>query len=417
MQRTLFALAFVSAVSAAHAGVIVVAPTGIPSTIQGAVDVASDGDVILVESGIYPSFVIRNKELTIVADTGADVKIDGAIRVGNLASTRTVVLSGLESLGSPAAKRWGLRVVNCSGLVFVQDCVLMGAPSSSGAAFAERASLLVTDSAGVVLSHCVVAGSVPQQDPLDDGYAGPAFDGARITNSNVSLYQSKVLGGRAGAGEVNGMRGGDALVAIGARVFASDCAFVGGDASDGGYDGNGGDGGHGAVVQAESVFTTVDVTFAGGAAGSAGACASPFACPHAGVAGAPSSVESGATMTALSGPARTFTAPALVREHGNATLAFQGAPDDTLARASSWRGSARFSVERGAQVPARHVTFRAPTVGVLDAAGVFAQTLPILELGQGIESRVLFFQGVHVASDASLRFGTPRALIQLDSAP
>src|SRR5690349_12074484 len=103
------ALLFVAS-GTARADVVRVGPGLVPSNIQSAVDSAVDGDVILVETGVYPSFVIRNQELTVVANTGADVKIDGAIRVGGLASTRTVVLSGLKSLGAPVTSTsamWG----------------------------------------------------------------------------------------------------------------------------------------------------------------------------------------------------------------------------------------------------------------------------------------------------------------------
>jgi hypothetical protein len=202
----LCAATFVLTGPLARASVIVVAPTGIPSTIQGAVDVAVDGDVILVETGTYPSFVIRNKELTVAANTGADVQIDGAIRIGGIDGTRTVVLQGLKNTGGPvtsAAAQFGLRVVNSSGLVFVQDCTLMGGtlPGQPHVVVTgHRPSVLIENSLAVVFSRCTLRGALPIAGDstvyTNHGYeAGWPSEGAYAVNSAVYLFESTVIGG------------------------------------------------------------------------------------------------------------------------------------------------------------------------------------------------------------------------------
>lgn len=417
-KLSLIAAAFVAVTSFAYANVIRVAPTGIPSTIQGAVDVAVDGDVILVETGTYPSFVIRNKELTVVANTGANVKIDGAIRVGNLAATRTVVISGLANLGAPVSDPfawWGLRVANCSGLVFVQDCSLTGTPPSSGPLVSGRASVLVENSAGVVLSNCVVAGGVPQIDSLGYGYAGPSPDGARVTNSTLALYDTPVRGGNAGAGYVDGIRGGDGIVVSASQVFASGGLFAGGNGGNGNDDGDGGNGGHGAVVQTGSALTSLGTASSGGSAGLAGVCNSPFgACPHNGSSGVAATVHAGATRTLLSGSARVLAAPALASEHQRVQLAFSGAPNDLLVRASGEHARFQLVTGAGAQIPLHDATYRKVTLGVLSGLGTFTDRIAVAELGNHVEARVLFLQGTHAESGTVVRLGTPRALIVLD---
>ena len=99
MLRKLSALAVLALATAARADVLVVSPTGHFPTIQSAVDAAVDDDVILVKSGTYYSFVVRGKSLVIAEDAGQTVRIDGAIRIGNINGTRTVVLMGLENTG------------------------------------------------------------------------------------------------------------------------------------------------------------------------------------------------------------------------------------------------------------------------------------------------------------------------------
>lgn len=71
--------------------------------IQPAVDDSSDGDVILVKSGVYAPFGIVHQELTVVADTGADVVVNGQVSVAHTLVEHEVVLIGLRVHAQQAA--------------------------------------------------------------------------------------------------------------------------------------------------------------------------------------------------------------------------------------------------------------------------------------------------------------------------
>lgn len=413
----------------ASASVIRVAPTGIPSTIQGAVDVAHDGDVILVESGSYPSFVIRSKELTVVANTGANVKIDGAIRIGGIDGTRTVVLQGLANTGGPvtsAAAQYGLRVVNSSGLVFVQDCTLMGGtlPGQPNTVVSgHRPSVLIENSLAVVFSRCTLRGAQPiaGESPLylNRGYeAGWPSEGAYVVNSAVYLFESTVIGsnGFGGPPIYDGGMGAHGLWADSSAVYLSATTSAGGNGAPTnavtGYGGGGGDGLRGSNG---SAFITRASTFSGGLGahgGPGGVCICPY---PPGDPGVPVSLFGASTNTALAGAAAKLVATALAREGQVAQLTFSGTSGDVVERYSSRSGTALWTPALSSvQVPAFGSTFRDAPVGVLGASSTI-QTITVPELGSGVQHRVIFYQALHDGPSGQ-QLGTPRALIMLDSA-
>src|SRR5437016_2892190 len=79
-----------SAASARAGNVLIVDSSGSGqyTDIQSAVDAAQEGDVVLVRTGTYFTFLVSNKELAVVGDAGANVQIVGAIRVHDLAATK-----------------------------------------------------------------------------------------------------------------------------------------------------------------------------------------------------------------------------------------------------------------------------------------------------------------------------------------
>lgn len=162
------------------------------TVIQDAVDVAADGDVIVVRDGVYGAgarngaIVIDGMAVTVRAESGHAPEILGQIRVLHIAAAQSVELRGLtvpmvasvEPLGSP---RHALDVSACRGSVSVIDCSLHGGgvagffPTGTGANLdrarevtfhrttlrgRDGAGLIAIDS-GVALHECHVEGDGP----------------------------------------------------------------------------------------------------------------------------------------------------------------------------------------------------------------------------------------------------------------
>ena len=96
MKLRIAALALLSTTAAAD--VLVVDETGGGDFVgvQGGINGANDGDTVLVKSGDYGRLWVTGKSLNIVADRGAQVHIDGAIRVRGLTIDQGVTISGIE---------------------------------------------------------------------------------------------------------------------------------------------------------------------------------------------------------------------------------------------------------------------------------------------------------------------------------
>ena len=97
---------FLAAISAAPSlandvHIVNVAGAGDFPTIQQALNSASDGDIVLVRPGIYPSFVVDDLAVTIIADGG--FVYTGTIRARNLAAGKVRVIDGLDAQGAPTS--------------------------------------------------------------------------------------------------------------------------------------------------------------------------------------------------------------------------------------------------------------------------------------------------------------------------
>lgn len=414
--------------SSARADVIVVGPGHVPSTIQPAIDAAQDDDVILVKDGTYPSFVVRKKSLTIVAEKGANPRIRGAIRVGGVSATRTVVISGFQTIGAmplTPSNYQSLRVSNCSGLVLVQDCKLGGTGATSAPA-SEKASVLIENSQSVVLSHCDVAGTGSFFDAQGEAIVGG--DGIELRGSVAAFFETNVVGGLGGYGYggaasgFDGTTGGSGVLATNSMFFTSGSSLRGGQ---GGFGyastvqgGDSGDGGIAVKLQS-SVWYRRDTTNTGGPAGVMVLASLPtFASSayHVGSVGAPLAMDASSSAPIRAGVAGKLVLPALAREGESPDAVFSGGASDAITRLTSRAGVSLFDGLIGTQVPAFGPSFRSSYLGTTGppSAPQLGVTMPILDLGAAT-SRVLFVQGRHVDTTGNVVLGTPRALVMLDS--
>src|SRR4029079_14536421 len=94
---------------------------------------------ILVKSGNYTGFSISDKTLSVVADNGANVVVQGQVRVDGLASSRSVLLSGLRIVPSASS---AFAAQNDLGGVRVHGCWIAGANGSADSADALRGAEL-----------------------------------------------------------------------------------------------------------------------------------------------------------------------------------------------------------------------------------------------------------------------------------
>lgn len=227
-------------VAAARANVWVVDDNGPAnfSTIQDAINAASDGDTIIVQPGNYTSFTINDKDLRVLGTGAQKPLVVGASQVTSLASQRAVVLSDLRFQLAPASA-WALQLTNCAGAVRVQRCNAKGANgpggSSCGACTSTGHGVRVSGSPNVVLSEFSAQGGSSGQCGSGSNPSGCSVSGGQgawITSSALATFDCDFTGGNAGAstdfsGASTG-RGGDGFRAEGSFVFASTSPMSGG---------------------------------------------------------------------------------------------------------------------------------------------------------------------------------------------
>lgn len=258
---------------------IIVAPKGggDATTIQGGIDLAVDGDLIVVLPGDYDeSPMIDDLSVWIVAQQPGSVHVTGALFVANLTRRDHCVLSGLSFTGvpNPALSRQdpALLVQNCLGLLHVHQCQFEGARASTlnlgvggpGGLFIEASRIIATQ------TDFIAGDSAAQSSVCTGSEGGP---GARVINSRFAAWGGSIQGG---AGTSCGRSlpftsgdGGAGLLATASSIFLSSAAAQGGD---GGDDldfvpSMGGDGGDALDGDSESFLVLQGTTLAGGEGG------------------------------------------------------------------------------------------------------------------------------------------------------
>ena len=226
---------------------IVVDPSGLgdATTLQQALDVATDGELILLKSGHYESapgglgFTIHGKGLALVADAGAEVTLPW-LAIRNLPAGQSFVVRGLRfdpGANNPKPTRPGVEVTDSQGGVWLEDCSIRGADGWDGPDVyvpSDGQHGVSVENSHVVLQRCTVLGG--KGAPASFGtYTLGGGHGVRVSHGRVALHDCEVTGG-------GGSDGDDTLYAIldgghGVAIWVDALASIAGGTTTGGEDG------------------------------------------------------------------------------------------------------------------------------------------------------------------------------------
>jgi len=418
MKSVLLAAAFlallVPATLAGNVLVVDASGAGAYTSIQAAVTAAADGDVILVKSGTYDAFTVDDKALAIAGDTGAAVLVQGAIGVTNLAAQKTVVLASLSSVGVPALTgvgQYGLYLSNNLGSIRAEDCSFTGAgnsaPCSGPSSGWDGTRILSSADVALVTSSSLGGRS------SDWGLSG---HGLYAEGSSLDVFESLAAAGT-GDSCCDGGNGGDGIRLVSSsNLFAAASSAIGGDGADAGCTTDcsiGGDGGHGLVCGGSSVHL-LQVAAEGGSGGNGVgglSCGgeSPWGSGGFPFVGSPQF---------LPGSARRMTSPNVVRENTTAAFRFFGTPGESAHLFIASRTQRRLLLGwNGVLLVSPNAPHLMTTsLGTIPPSGALNVSIPISELGPGVQSRVLHFQPVFIAPSGTRQLGTPASLVILDQA-
>lgn len=389
-------------------------------SLQQAIDVALDGETLLVGEGDYRAIRIDGRKLALVAAPGATPVVTGTSRVANVGLQRSVVLAGIEFRGesfpgvgfipgSPA-----LALENNAGGVWLLNCTLNAGDGSVGnsqtALSAGGAALEVKSSGRVALARCMLVGGDGGNHPLsnaESGNGGRGGAGIDAQNSTLALYSTTALGGDGGRAGTRGGDGGDGLSLVASGVYLGACTARGGK---GGATldflvNDGANGGHGVDGDAASQTRIVDSLLAGGLAGS---------CPVCSIDGVDGSPTSGAGLVIpYAGSARVFTAERFSGDRELWNVSVSGVPGDRVFLVDNDRPTLT------ASQPVLGVTLvpQPPgpltQLGVIPASGVLTVQARVEGLGASAPTRQRFVQGLVLDSAGQNWPSTPLLRLEL----
>ncbi|MHC5212108.1 MAG: right-handed parallel beta-helix repeat-containing protein [Planctomycetota bacterium] len=319
MAASLLLLAFAFTVPAPLANQVhVVDKSGGPGSqflqISQAVAAAAPGDTVLVRTGGYDEFTVQGKSLVVTADLGAFVEVP-RFTVRDVPAGQSVRVHGIgtNSLNDGPA----LRVQDCLGPVWIEDCSLIG-PLQALAAATEGVRIL--NSAAVSLHRCTLGGSF--------AYDLPAGPGLRANDSLVALFDCVAAGGQGGNSSDTGatLPAGPGALVDGGTLYASGSSFSGGMGGSGSTSFgcvDAGDGAPGLVLDGGAKAHLLDTATVGGAGGNA-----LPGCTDG--APGPAQLILAGTLLSQAFPARSIEAPNPVRPGDTLDLTIDGVPGDTL---------------------------------------------------------------------------------------
>lgn len=370
------------------------------TSLATAVSASSSGDILLVRPGRYiETLEIASKSLTVVAEpgpfSGTPAVVVTSILVRDLAAEDVVFVRGISTFGISLVP--ALEGRNSFGKIWVEDHTgLLDSGFGGGARF--------VDCASVVLTRLTLVD--PHTSPFH--LIPPALE---CTRSTVKLYDSTIEGGSYhGPGMTAGRDGLTGVLVSDANLFAQGCDIRGGRGEDGVFIScDGGNGGAGVtVVGAGSVVETLGCSLTGGLGGIG---CSP---DRRGDDGAPAAVLGG-TWTNAETPARSLTLSSPVRDDELCTLTYQGRPGDRVwLRVSLEPVAGTISpLFEGVRLIGPFVarSFR----GTLGASGLETESVPMVDLGPGVEGRRFHAQAVFLGSGEIVQ-SSPSTTVVVDGA-
>ncbi|MBM3976281.1 MAG: hypothetical protein FJ299_04745 [Planctomycetes bacterium] len=402
--------------------------------LQAGIDGASDGDILLVKSGVYPGFHVLGKGLTITGDTSALIAISSGSSVRGLGPAQHVVLQRLGLLQGPHASATvlaaeGLVIKNCAGSVWIGDLEVaggngtLGTFSNPGIAHGSF-GIAIENASAVVLESVVVRGGhgADLEDEDVSHFPGSGASAARAQGATLVAHACQFRGGDGGhnldTDPAPGGAGGHGLhVLVGSAHVAGSLlaggkgGFGGDEGGFGGGCGGGGNGGDGLRIEGPAASaSTLDLSASGGTPGGGGLGGCSPGSP-----GLPIRVVAGGSHVPLAGPSIDLALPSPLREGEPAHVGF--------AAAAGWHGWIAYSATPAAvELPGWiGVLVLAPPavlvpLGVLPAGGSSSIPFTPGELGAGIESVLLRAQVVALdPATLQVTLGAPSALVLLDA--
>lgn len=390
------ALALLLAAGAAAQSVFVVAPApgpGVFSTaIQPAVNAAANGDLVLVRAGAYPGFTISAKGVSVVADAGAAVVVNGVVLVINVSVSQRVLLQGLTVNGDPSAP--AIVAQDSMGAIWIESCNVTGGTRTGPGLVA----ISVNSCPSVVIERSsLTGGNATTGGAVNMG--GPAL---HVANAKVFVGDSQCLGGNGAptAGPGGGF-GGPGLRVLSGSAFASGTSFQGGAGAapvpptfPGGLGGAG--------INTEAPVTTLQCTFAGGPG-----------FPN----GAPTVVIGAGSVTVLPDVARHFSVTSPVREGQALTITAGGVTGEVawllFAPSPAAPVALLLPFEGALAVPAGSSAF---ALGLIPGGGTLT-TPPIVvpNLPASLQGTIVWCQSLLLGSPHAV-LGPASALVLLDAA-
>lgn len=400
---------------AAAVDVLIVGAGGYP-TIQAAVDLAQEGDVVLVRGG-GGAFTITGKSVSVIADLGGVQAGVGRVVVQGLAPGQTVVLRGLSAY---ALNQEPLLATGNAGAVRVLESkfVCQGTLAGSGGPGAR-----IDSSADVALVGCDVRGGTGTPGINQGPY--PGRTGLITTGSRIALHDTRIEGSWGGSSTqitgnwTGGAPGGAGLEATGTELVIVGSRIHGGHGGGGhsvstcgGYSWPtaGGGGGDALRLIGTSTANLLDAALLPGTGGTGGSA--PCGPAQDGVDGDAVEGAPGASTT-IPGSRRALEVDAPAHEGEAVALAFHGVAGDqailVVSDANAWSFEPLLHGSLLLAAPLRRVP-----LGVVPGSGTLDQTLTVPELGTGVAGRVQHAQAIGIDLAGERWLSGPAVLAFLD---